>query len=172
MFALNEDRREFIRKCRIFGVTAFSLGFVWGGLRSANKENLRFFAETHHIVPTIKRRTQALHFVRLRHARIASAFLTGGVKLGATLTALVLFYAGLRRAVVGFAPNHEGTRIPRICAEEALCGVITGSAALSLPSAGYRLYYARKGALIGLYGAVTLALLRVVGESMSKRNLL
>lgn len=145
----------------------FWTGFVLGGCLGVRRASLQFLAEHQHELPGIRTRREAAAFMRLRNSRIMLEFgrvgFRQGVKIAVVAGAFVLFRWG-----VSVARGKSIWQIPPEL-DNLLAATATGSL-LAVAGKGQRLYYLKRGLLIGGVSGLALCSLQMLVSLFAHRN--
>lgn len=146
---------------------SFTVGFLLGGLTSAKMALLQFNAEHQHYLP-LQTRSDHVVWVRNRNYRAMAAFGAGGFKRGAQMAGVCAVYMGVRMA---FREGRErmatvvDTRLAAI--DEIVAGMAAGGL-FAIAGKGHRLYYLRRGLILGGLLGASLASLRLLQSSIDQ----
>ena len=147
---------------RLAGLLKYT--FATGGWRGARTSSLQFLAEHQHALPGIRTRAEASAYLRLRNARVVLGAGYEGVRRGIQLSTVAAVFGGVKWTVA--LARQRNLNVGN--ADELIAGLATGALfTLGGSSLRQRLFYLRRGLLMGgLFGAALLSL-RLVLERYS-----
>lgn len=117
--------------------STFVAGFILGGYQPARQAAIQFYAEHQHNPP--RTNAEAVVYYRRRNYKVMAAFGRAGVVRGVQVAAV-----GAVWVLGDFVMQPVGNEIVRGMVAGATSGSLMG-----LAGRGHRLYYARRGALLG-----------------------
>jgi hypothetical protein len=132
------------------------VGFCLGGYRGLLKASKRFVVESLHCTP--KSRTEVNIFVRQRNNKMMAGFIKEGSKTGGKFIAVTMVFSMINFSFGSILPASN------LILGDIMSSGITGGLLMALNGSMPKLYYIKRGLVIGSLAGLTLGLFRIVIE--------
>lgn len=127
--------------------SAFLAGFLIGGYRGGHRANIRYLAEQQHILSRIRTKREAISWIRRRNSIMAVGVAREGLKRGGQLAMMAGIFEGGRWMMREFRERQlmDGWEF----IDDIGAGMAAGSMFVFVANNRQRIFYLRKGLLLG-----------------------